>query len=51
MSLVIDESSFLKKGMHSYGVMRQYAGTVGKVDDCKAGVFACLTNGESQALV
>ncbi|MEN0047227.1 MAG: transposase, partial [Bacteroidota bacterium] len=34
---IIDESSHLKKGKHSVGVARQYAGTVGKVDNCQVG--------------
>ncbi|MDP3444323.1 MAG: IS701 family transposase [Ignavibacteria bacterium] len=32
--LVIDETSHLKKGLKSVGVARQYAGVVGKVDNC-----------------
>lgn len=51
ISLVIDESSFLKKGSYSCGVARQYAGTVGKVDNCQVGVFAALTNGAHHCLV
>lgn len=51
VSLIIDESSFLKKGNHSCGVIRQYAGTSGKVDNCQVGVFAALTNGIHHGLV
>src|SRR5260370_18186959 len=29
---VVDETSFLKKGMHSVGVARQYLGTAGKLE-------------------
>ena len=36
--LVIDETSFLKKGTHSVGVARQYSGTAGKVENCQIGV-------------
>ena len=39
---IIDESAHLKKGNHSAGVSRQYAGVVGKVDNCQVGVYASL---------
>jgi len=37
--LIIDESGFLKKGIKSCGVARQYSGTAGKVENCQVGVF------------
>lgn len=39
---IIDESAHLKKGNNSAGVSRQYAGVVGKVDNCQVGVYASL---------
>jgi SRSO17 transposase len=36
---VLDESGFLKKGVHSVGVARQYSGTAGRVENCQVGVF------------
>ncbi|AUB80038.1 hypothetical protein THSYN_03035 [Candidatus Thiodictyon syntrophicum] len=39
---IIDESAHLKKGNYSAGVSRQYAGVVGKVDNCQVGVYASL---------
>ncbi len=39
---VIDETSHLKKGLKSVGVSRQYAGVVGKVDNCQVAVHASL---------
>lgn len=39
---IIDESAHLKKGTQSVGVARQYAGVVGKVDNCQVGVYASL---------
>jgi SRSO17 transposase len=39
---IIDESAHLKKGAQSVGVARQYAGVVGKVDNCQVGVYASL---------
>jgi len=41
---IIDESGHLKKGKMSVGVSRQYAGVVGKVDNCQVGVYASLIN-------
>jgi SRSO17 transposase len=44
--LLIDESSHLKKGKMSVGVSRQYAGTIGKVDNCQVGVYCSMVNDE-----
>jgi len=49
--LLIDESSHLKKGKHSVGVARQYAGVIGKVDNCQVGVYASLCNGKHSTLI
>jgi SRSO17 transposase len=37
--LVIDETSFLKKGTHSVGVGVHYSGVTGKLEHCQVGVF------------
>ncbi len=37
--LVIDETSFLKRGDKSAGVGVQYCGTTGRVENCQVGVF------------
>lgn len=37
--LVIDPSSFAKKGVDSCGVKRQWCGRLGKVENCQLGVF------------
>jgi SRSO17 transposase len=37
--LVIDETGFLKKGIKSVGVKRQYSGTAGRIENCQIGVF------------
>jgi SRSO17 transposase len=34
---VVDETGFLKKGVRSTGVARQYTGTSGKIDNCHSG--------------
>lgn len=39
---IIDESAHLKKGNDSAGVSRQYAGIIGKVDNCQVGVYSSL---------
>jgi SRSO17 transposase len=36
---VVDETGFIKKGLRSAGVQRQYTGTTGKIDNCQLGVF------------
>jgi len=40
--LIIDETSFIKKGEMSVGVARQWCGRLGKVENCQGGVFAAL---------
>jgi len=37
--LIVDETGFLKKGLHSAGVQRQYSGTAGRIENCQLGVF------------
>jgi SRSO17 transposase len=48
---VIDETSHLKKGLKSVGVSRQYAGVVGKVDNCQVSVHASLSNEKFCSLI
>lgn len=49
-ALIIDESSFLKKGNSSVGVQRQWSGRAGKIENCQVGVFACLAKGQRMCL-
>jgi SRSO17 transposase len=37
--LVVDETGFIKKGVKSCGVARQYSGTAGRIENCQIGVF------------
>ena len=51
VGLLIDESSHLKKGTKSVGVSRQYAGTIGKVDNCQVAVYAGFSTQQYYGLV
>jgi SRSO17 transposase len=48
---IIDESSHLKKGEASVGVSRQYAGVIGKVDNCQVGVYSSLVWQSNTSLI
>jgi SRSO17 transposase len=49
--LLIDESSFQKKGRKSVGVARQWSGRLGKVENCQVAVFAALAQGSYSTLI
>jgi SRSO17 transposase len=49
--LVVDETGFLKKGIHSVGVKRQYTGTAGKRENCQVGVFLAYACAQGQAFI
>ena len=49
--LVVDETGFLKKGVKSAGVQRQYSGTAGRVENCQLGVFCAYVTGNGRALI
>ena len=49
--LVVDETGFLKKGVHSVGVSRQYSGTAGRIENCQVGVFAAYASRWGHALI
>ena len=44
-ALLLDETSFAKKGKESAGVARQWSGRLGKVDNCQVAVFGVLSAG------
>ena len=46
--LLLDESSFQKKGCKSVGVARQWSGRLGKVENCQVAVFAALAQGRTR---
>jgi SRSO17 transposase len=49
--LVVDETGFLKKGIRSAGVQRQYSGTAGRIENCQLGVFLTYASRHGHALV
>jgi SRSO17 transposase len=48
---VVDETGFVKKGVRSAGVARQYTGTTGKIDNCQIGVFLAYASTRGRALI
>jgi SRSO17 transposase len=49
--LAIDETGFIKQGKKSVGVMRQYCGASGKIDNCQIGVFLSWQTSKGHALI
>jgi SRSO17 transposase len=49
--LIVDDTGFLKKGITSAGMQRQYSGTAGRTENCQIGVFAAYASSRGRALV
>jgi SRSO17 transposase len=49
--LVADDTGFLKKGVRSAGVQRQYSGTAGRTENCQVGVFLAYASRFGHALI
>jgi SRSO17 transposase len=49
--LVIDETSFPKRGTKSAGVGLQYCGTTGQVENCQVGVFLSYVTAKGHTLI
>jgi SRSO17 transposase len=49
--LVIDESSFRKRGKKSAGVARQHCGTTDHLEHCQVGVFLAYASAQGQTLL
>ncbi|HET8853233.1 MAG TPA: IS701 family transposase [Ktedonobacteraceae bacterium] len=49
--LVIDETSFPKRGKKSAGVKKQYCGRTGQVENCQVGVFLSYVSAQGHSLI
>ena len=49
--LVLDETGFVKKGVKSAGVQRQYSGTAGRIENCQIGVFLAYASARGRAFL
>lgn len=49
--LVIDETSFRKRGKKSAGVKKHYCGTTGTVENCQVGVFLSYVSQKGHTLI
>ena len=49
--LIVDETGFLKKGVKSVGVKRQYSGTAGRIENCQIGVFLSYASPKGRAFL
>ncbi len=49
--LVLDETSFPKKGTKSVGVARQYCGSLGKRENCQVGVLLAYAGSRGHAFI
>jgi SRSO17 transposase len=48
---IVDETGFIKKGVKSAGVKRQYTGTAGKIDNSQVGTFLAYASGRGHTLI
>ncbi len=49
--LILDDTGFVKKGVRSAGVQRQYSGTAGRVENCQIGAFLAYASQRGHALI
>ena len=49
--IVFDPSAFVKKGTKSVGVIRQWGGRLGKVENCQVGVFLAYVSRKEHTLI
>jgi SRSO17 transposase len=49
--LIVDEIGFVEVGARSAGVVRQYTGTSGKIDNCQIGVFCAYATDAGRPLI
>lgn len=49
--LVVDDTGFLKKGVRSAGVQRQYSEAAGRTENCQVGVFLAYAGARGRTLI
>jgi hypothetical protein len=49
--LIVDDTGFLKKGVRSARVQRQYSGTAGRIENCQIGTFLAYASERGHALI
>lgn len=49
--LIVDDTGFLKKGVRSAGVQRQYSGTAGRTENSQIGVFLAYATSRGRTLI
>ncbi|WP_193475588.1 IS701 family transposase, partial [Streptomyces griseomycini] len=49
--LIVDDTGFLKKGIRSAGVQRQYSGTAGRTENSQIGVFLAYATSRGRTLI
>lgn len=49
--LIVDDTGFLKKGVRSAGVQRQYSGTAGRTENCQVGVVLGYATDRGRTLI
>ncbi len=49
--LIVDDTGFLKKGLRSAGVQRQYSGTAGRTENSQIGVFLAYATDRGRTLI
>ncbi|MEU4134566.1 IS701 family transposase [Streptomyces wuyuanensis] len=49
--LIVDDTGFLKKGVRSAGVQRQYSATAGRTENCQVGVFLAYAASRGRTLI
>ncbi len=49
--LIVDDTGFLKKGIRSAGVQRQYSGTAGRTENSQIGVFLAYATDRGRTLI
>jgi SRSO17 transposase len=49
--LIVDETGFVKKGLASAGIQRQYTGTAGRIENSQVGVFLAYATSRGRTLI